>query len=92
MSAKKQINIQELIRLKSKKAGDEAGREALILEDVHALKIAKECGCLLCILRFFAAYIPRKATNCAFSLAMNTNSCVAQACNSLLSRTFAPCS
>ena len=35
MSAKKQINIQELIRLKSKKAGDEAGREALILEDVH---------------------------------------------------------
>jgi IS1 family transposase len=29
-------------------------------------------------------YIPRKATNCAFSVAMNTNSCVAQACNSLI--------
>ncbi len=28
--------------------------------------------------------IPRKATNNNFSLAMNTNSCVAQACNSLL--------
>jgi thiamine transporter ThiT len=25
-------------------------------------------------------FIPRKATNCGFSLAMNTNSCVAQAC------------
>jgi len=24
-------------------------------------------------------FIPRKATNCGFSLAMNTNSCVAQA-------------
>jgi hypothetical protein len=36
--------------------------------------------------------IPRKATNNDFSLAMNTNSCVAQACNSLLFRAFAPCS
>ncbi|RZB30742.1 MAG: hypothetical protein SRB1_03022 [Desulfobacteraceae bacterium Eth-SRB1] len=45
MSAKKQINIQKLIRSKSKKAGDAAGREALVLEDAHALKIAKECGC-----------------------------------------------
>ena len=36
--------------------------------------------------------IPRKATNCGFSLAINTNSCVAQACNSLLLRVFAPCS
>jgi hypothetical protein len=34
--------------------------------------------------------IPRKAANCDFSLAMNTNSCVAQACNSLLFRAFAP--
>jgi len=45
VSARKQINIQELIRSKSKKAGDEAGCEARVLEDVHALKIAKECGC-----------------------------------------------
>jgi predicted RNA binding protein YcfA (HicA-like mRNA interferase family) len=36
--------------------------------------------------------IPRKATTCDLSLALNINSCVAQACNSLLSRTFAPCS
>ncbi len=37
-------------------------------------------------------YIPRKATNDTFSLAMNINSSVAQACNSLLFRAFAPCS
>jgi hypothetical protein len=36
--------------------------------------------------------IPRKATNCGFSLTMTTNSCVAQACNSPLFRTFEPCS
>ena len=36
--------------------------------------------------------IPRKATNNDFSLAMNINSSVAQARNSLLFRAFAPCS
>gem|GEM_PF-5978722 len=45
MSEKERVNIQKLIRSKSKKAGDEAGCEALILEDVHALKIAKKCDC-----------------------------------------------
>ena len=45
MSAEMQIHIQELIRSKSKKARDGAGCEALVLEDAHALKIAKECGC-----------------------------------------------
>ncbi len=40
----------------------------------------------------FVAVIPLKATTCDFSLGLNINSCVAQACNSLLSRTFAPCS
>ncbi|MBW2650850.1 MAG: HesA/MoeB/ThiF family protein [Deltaproteobacteria bacterium] len=45
MSAKKQINMQELLLSKSKKIVDAAGCEALFLEDVYALKIAKECGC-----------------------------------------------
>ena len=41
---------------------------------------------------FWMDTIPRKATPCDFSLAMNINSCVAQAWNSLLFRSFAPCS
>jgi len=45
VSAKKQINIQDLISSKSKKIVDEAGSETLVLEDAHALRIAKECGC-----------------------------------------------
>ena len=45
MKEKKQINIQQIIRSKSKKIMDAAGREARILEDVYALKIARECGC-----------------------------------------------
>jgi len=45
VSAKTQINIQKLIRSKSKKAGDAAVCETLVLEDAHAMKIAKECGC-----------------------------------------------
>ncbi len=55
MSAKMRINIRELIRSKSKKVRDTSEHEARVIEDVYALKIAKECGCLLCILRFFAA-------------------------------------
>ena len=40
-----QINIQELIRSKSKKVMDTSGHEARVIEDVYALEIAKECGC-----------------------------------------------
>ena len=40
-----QINIQELIRSKSKKVMDTSGHEARVIEDAYALEIAKECGC-----------------------------------------------
>jgi len=36
--------------------------------------------------------IPRKATNCDFSMALSNNSCVVQARNSELLRAFTPCS
>ena len=54
MSAKKQINIQELIRSKSKKVRDTSGHEARVIEDVYALKIAKECACFFCV---FCAFL-----------------------------------
>ncbi len=43
MSKKKQTEIHELIREKSRRITDPAGREALVLDDDQALKIAGEC-------------------------------------------------
>jgi molybdopterin/thiamine biosynthesis adenylyltransferase len=43
MSKKKQTEIHELIRGKSRRITDQAGREALVLDDDQALKIAGEC-------------------------------------------------
>lgn len=43
MSKKKQTEIHELIRGKSRRITDPAGREALVLDDDQALKIAGDC-------------------------------------------------
>ncbi len=43
MSKKKQTEIHELIRGKSRRITDPAGREALVLDDDQALKLAGEC-------------------------------------------------
>jgi molybdopterin/thiamine biosynthesis adenylyltransferase len=43
MNSEIQINIRELLRAKSKKITDPAGREVEILEDAQASKVAEEC-------------------------------------------------